>query len=330
MKRNIIYVDAGTENLRIYSFSEKEYFEEPSYFGISSQGKILLKGKEAKEFSGKETSDLKILKPVINGGISYPEILASEINFVVKKVFGRKFSFKPFILFSFSPNANEIEKKGLLSVAKTLSAKEAGLISSVSGQAAFFDSEWLSPHSFFIGDFGAGKIDFSLSSYGRVVNTFRISGGIDSLFKKIRNYILIKYTIQIPSVDNNFEDILLGKEERITITGINRISKLPEKAVLERSELEKLLAEFYFEVILNEKQILKSISPEFSSELIERGILFCGGGATIRAFKLINEKEFGISVRVPQNPQNVLFEGVKKIVEENYNNLEKIAEIYKM
>jgi len=330
VKRDIIYIDAGTENLRLYSFREDILFEEPSYFGVSSGGKILLKGREARDFSGKETEDIKILKPVINGGISYPELLASEISFIVRKIFGKRAFSKPFFLFSFSPNANEIEKKGLLIVAKIPSARQAGLISSASGQAAFFDKDWLSPKSFFIGDFGAGKIDFSLSSFGRVVKSFRVSGGIDSLFKKVKNFLLVNRSIQIPSIYRNVAEILFDEAEEKTISGINRISKLPETTKLYRQEIQTLINNFYSEIILNEKDILKSISPEFSPELIEKGIFFCGGGARVKDFKSINEKEFGIKVTVPEKPENVLLEGIKRIVSENFNSLEKIAEVYKI
>ena len=71
------------------------------------------------------------------------------------------------------------------------------------------------------------------------------------------------------------------------------------------------------------KSVLERTPPELAADIIDRGIVLCGGGAHIKGLDKLISEECGIPVTVADNPLHAVVDGVGQVLEnvETYRNL---------
>jgi rod shape-determining protein MreB len=139
-------------------------------------------------------------------------------------------------------------------------------------------------------------------------NSARV-GGL-RLDEAIAVYVRKKYGLVIG--DTTAEDIKLkigsaipveaDVEESLEFQGRDQVNGLPRTVTLTTNEVAEALVEPLGTITGVVKGVLERTPPELASDIIERGMLVCGGSALLRGIDKLLTSETGIAAYVAENP----------------------------
>jgi len=99
LKKQVIFIDCGTENLRICSANEGVIFDGPSCVLFSDKTGEIHYGQQARELRSSLPENTHIIETVRNGVVADYRILNESIGSILKSSIGRSIFNKPHIVF---------------------------------------------------------------------------------------------------------------------------------------------------------------------------------------------------------------------------------------
>ena len=93
----------------------------------------------------------------------------------------------------------------------------------------------------------------------------------------------------------------------MTITGINKLTRVKEHIEVEASELYSVVCYYYEKIAEVVKSILASSRPEIVSDIIKQGVIFYGGASTIVGFEQFMFKKIGLKIKLLENSKPEIF-----------------------
>ena len=116
----------------------------------------------------------------------------------------------------------------------------------------------------------------------------------------------------------------MDEELTIEVRGRDLITGLPKFIKADSEEIRVALAAPLREIIEATKVTLERTPPELAADLIERGIVLCGGGALLRGLDRLISEETGLTCFVTDDPLTAVALGTGKILEDS-NFLKKLS-----
>jgi len=96
------------------------------------------------------------------------------------------------------------------------------------------------------------------------------------------------------------------------IQGQDQVTGLPRAITLTTDDIIEALQEPLAEIVALNKRVLEKTPPELISDIIDRGVAMCGGGALLRGMDKFLTKSLGIPAYLVDNPTTCTAEGVVK------------------
>jgi rod shape-determining protein MreB len=91
-----------------------------------------------------------------------------------------------------------------------------------------------------------------------------------------------------------------------------QVSGLPRPVTLTTGEVVEALQDPFKQVIETCRHVLEKTPPELVSDIIDRGVALCGGGALLRGTDKLLTKALGIPAYLVDNPSTCVVEGAVK------------------
>lgn len=318
IKKNIA-IDLGTSNVLIYDKQKKKIvLNEPSVIVKDKKtGYVVATGIEARQMVGKNPDSLEVIKPLKDGVISNIDATRQMLYEFIKKIYGVSL-FKPEIMICVPIEVTTVEKRALFDAVTV--AKKIYLIEE--GRAAIIGAgiDISKPTGNMVIDIGGGSTDVAVLSLDEIVasKSLRIAG--NSFDNDIIQYV--KDNIGLYIGDRTAEKIKkelataikLSDKDNMTmiIKGRNMTNGIPEESTITSNQVQEAIINSIMQIIDATKEVLSKCPPEISSDILENGIVLTGGGALIKNFDKLIEKEIKISVNIPENPlETVVIGGVE-------------------
>jgi rod shape-determining protein MreB len=108
----------------------------------------------------------------------------------------------------------------------------------------------------------------------------------------------------------------LEEETTIEVKGRDLITGLPKLVKVNSEEIRQALDPPIREIIEATKVTLERTPPELAADLIERGIVMCGGGSLLKGLDKLIADETGLPVIVADDPLTAVALGTGKVLEE--------------
>jgi rod shape-determining protein MreB len=99
------------------------------------------------------------------------------------------------------------------------------------------------------------------------------------------------------------------------VRGLNLISGLPRTVTITSSEIREAMTEPVSAIVDAVRDTLEKTPPELAADIIDRGIVLCGGGAMIRNLDVLLSEECALPVFVAENPLHAVVDGVGTVLE---------------
>ena len=170
-------------------------------------------------------------------------------------------------------------------------------------------------------DIGGGTTDIAVISLGGVVSSKNLRVAGDKLNSDISSYVRSEFKILIGEKTAENAKVSIGNlvmkgiGEECKVKGRDLVTGLPREVVITDSDVREAISFSIAAIIEACKEVLEATPPEILSDVMQRGIYFCGGGALIRGFADVLEEELKIPIHVATDPVATVARGCGIILE---------------
>jgi rod shape-determining protein MreB len=205
-------------------------------------------------------------------------------------------------------------------------AREAYVIEEPMAAAIGVGLPVVEPTGSMVVDIGGGTTEVAVISLAGIVasRSIRIAG--DEIDEAIANYVRRTYNLFIGERTAEQVKIEIGSafplDEELTmeVKGRDLISGLPRSVVITSEEIRHAIAEPVNAIVEAVKQTLEVTPPELAADIMNYGIVLCGGGALLRGLDKLLQHETQMPVYVASDPTSAVVLGTGKVLEELESN----------
>ncbi|MDX1738716.1 MAG: rod shape-determining protein [Alphaproteobacteria bacterium] len=324
---NDLAIDLGTANTIVYVKGKGIVINEPSVVAIrtgnNSKSPVLAVGHEAKNMLGRAPKHIRVIRPMRDGVISDFEVTGVMLRHFIRKVHNRKFLARPRIVIAVPSGITQVEKRAVVEAAQLAGAREVFLIHESMAAAIGAGLPITEPTCNMVVDIGGGTSEVAIISLAGVVysRTIRVAG--DQMDSAIIQYVRRNYNLLIgertaekikTSIGNAAPD--LQKLESIEAKGRDLASGIPKILTIDSEEVRVAISEQVDSIVETVKAVLEQIPPEFSSDIIEKGMILTGGGALLKNLDRVLSKETGVPIAVIEDPLSAVAIGAGKVADD--------------
>jgi rod shape-determining protein MreB len=311
-------VDLGTTLTRIADATQV-LVEEPTIVAIEvDDQKMVAVGNEARDMYGKVPESIEVARPLKNGVIADYEISETLLAYLLQRVSGSMRIFRPRVMISVPFGVTSVERRAVYEAVMEAGAREAFLIQQPLAAAIGIDLPINSPSGNMVICLGGGCTEAAvMAMYGVVSAETLRSGGLD-LDDAIISYVRRKYGVVIGQITAEQLKIRIGAaipqdiENSMEVQGQDQVTGLPRPVTVTTGEIVEALQDPLKQVIETGRKVLEKTPPELVSDIIDRGVALCGGGALLRGIDKLLTKSLGIPAYLVDNPMTCVVEGAVK------------------
>ena len=330
LKGKDIGIDLGTSNLLITIAGKGIVLSEPCVVAIDENtNQILATGFEAKEMLGRTPKNIKAVRPLKDGVIADFTATQIMLKHVVNKMCQRYNLGKPRVAVGVPSGITEVEERAVEESIIRAGAREVFLIEEPMAAAIGSNLDVAEPTGNIIVDIGGGTTEVAVISLGGIVtsNSIKIAG--DELDQDIVNYF--KRQLGLAIGETTAEQIKkelgaampLMTELTMSVKGRDYLTGLPKTIEVNSNQILEAIQDSINEITDIVKQTLEKTPPELASDIVQRGIVLCGGGALIREIDKLLSKKTDMPVYIAENPMESVVKGTEKTLDdlENLRNV---------
>lgn len=311
-------IDLGTSFTR-FADASQVLLEEPTVVAIDvGEQKMVEAGKGARDMYGRVPESIEVSRPLKNGVIADYEITELLLKWLLQQVSGPMRLFRPNVMITVPYGVTSVESRAVHEAILGAGSREAYLIQQPLAAALGIDLPIGSPSGNMVISLGGGATQAAvMAMYGIVSAETLRSGGLD-FDEAIVTYVRRKYGIVISQITAEQLKVRIGAavpqdvEQSLEVQGQDQVTGLPRPVTLTTSEIVDALQDPLKQVIETGRRVLEKTPPELVSDIIDRGVALCGGGALLRGIDKLLTKSLGVPAYLVDNPLTCTVEGAVK------------------
>jgi len=301
-------IDLGTVNTLICERGEI-VLHEPTVVAIDvDELKIVEVGQAAREMDGRVPEEIEVMRPLRDGVIADFEVTHRMLGHFIEKVCGPARLFKPRVMITVPYGVTSVESRAVHEAALQAGSRDAHLIQEPLAGAIGVGLPIATPSGNMVVNLGGGGVQAAVIAMTGIVaaNTVRIGGA--ALDEAIASYVRKKYGLIIGMRTAEDAKIRIGasvsqdEDRTMEIQGQDQVTGMPRPITLSTSEVVEALQETLHLQVSAIRKVLELTPPELASDIIDRGMVICGGGALLRGMDRWLTRETGVPAYVAEEP----------------------------
>lgn len=316
-------IDLGTYFTRIAT-GKNLVLEEPTIVAIAvDEQKIVSLGDEALRMYGRVPETIEVSRPIKNGAIDDYEITEKILEYLIRKVAGSSRFFRPRVMITVPYGVTNVESRAVHEAILQAGTREAYLIQQPLAAALGIDLPIGTPTGNMVLCLGGGTTQAAvLAMYGIVAAETIRAGGID-LDDAIIGYIRKKYGLIIGQPTAEHIKLTIGtaireqEEKAIEIQGQDQVTGLPKPLTITNDDVQEAMHETLNDFVEVARRVLEKTPPELVSDIIDRGVALCGGGALLPGIDRLMTRDLGVPAYLVDNPLSCVAEGAAAALDPN-------------
>ena len=325
-------IDLGTSNCLVWASGEGVVVSEPSVVAVDTiSGRVVAVGTEAAEMLGRTNAEVLAQKPLKDGVVADFFVAEAMLAYFMEKV-GASGFFRPEVMVCVPTGITQVERRAVLEATVAAGARSAYLIEQPLAAALGAKLPIESAQGLMIVDIGGGSTGAAVVSLGGIVcaNTVRVGG--QALDEAIANYVRRIHNLVIG--ERMAEEIKMkigsaaafGAKKTLEVRGRDAILGMPKTISVDSYEVSEAMAATLATIVACVKSVLGETPPELASDIIDRGIVLCGGGANLAGFDRLLRQQTNLPVHVAEDPMRCVVYGAGMAIE-NIDTLRRVLSV---
>jgi rod shape-determining protein MreB len=301
-------IDLGTVNTLICE-NEEIVLHEPTVVAIDLEElKIVEVGQAAREMDGRVPEQIQVMRPLRDGVIADFEVTHRMLGHFIEKVCGPARLFKPRVMITVPYGVTSVESRAVHEAALQAGSRDVHLIQEPLAAAIGAGLPIATPSGNMVVNLGGGAVQAAVIAMTGIIaaESVRLGGG--ALDEAIASYVRKKYGLMIGSRTAEEAKIRIGasvsqdEERTMEIQGQDQVTGMPRPITLTTSEVVEALQETLHLQAAAIRKVLERTPPELASDIIDRGMVICGGGSLLRGMDRWLTRETGVPAYVAEEP----------------------------
>jgi rod shape-determining protein MreB len=301
-------IDLGTVNTLICEEGEI-VLHEPTVVAIDIEElKIVDVGQAANDMDGRVPEAIEVARPLRDGVIADFEITHRMLGHFIEQVSGPTRLFKPRVMITVPLGATSVESRAVHEATIQAGSRDVHLIQQPLAAAIGVGLPIATPSGNMVVSLGGGVTQAAVMAMSGIVaaDATRI-GGI-KLDEAISSYVRKKYGLIIGPRTAEQAKIRIGaaipqdEDRSIELQGQDQVTGLPRPVTLTTSEIVEAVQETLQLMAVSIRNVLEKTPPELASDIIDRGMVICGGGALLRGMDKWLTRETSVPAYLADEP----------------------------
>ncbi len=310
-------IDLGTENTVIAEGSQILWQQPTVVALVTSELKVVEWGQAAKDMYGRVPESLEVVRPMQHGVIADYEITERMLARLVRDISGRMSFFPPRVMITVPYGITSVETRAVHEAGLSAS-RDVYLIRQPVAAALGIDLPIGTPSGNMIISLGGGANQAAVLAMFDVVTAETSRTGGLRMDEAIVSHVRKKYGIIIGQPTAEQLKIQIGaaipqdNQLAAEVQGQDQVTGLPRPVSLTTDDIVDALQDPLNEMVQLVKRVLEKTPPELLSDIIDRGVALCGGGALLRGIDKYLTKSLGIPAYLVDNPMQCTALGAAK------------------
>ncbi len=329
-----IAIDLGTTYSIVARESSQEIWRIPSSIAVDVKSRRpVAYGDDAKIMMGKGTTHYEVIRPLRDGVISDFDAAGLYLEYLVHKARKNPLALKYMILVCVPWGATATETKSYVQRVKNFRTS-VRLIREPFAAALGAGADIYAKEGVTLVDIGGGTVEVSTMAHGHMIHCNSTKNAGNAMDQAILERLLRQEYFDVglntaEAAKMEFGSVFAESEDKdFEIRGLDRRTRIPGRLHLNTARLREFLEPLALAIENQIRDHIRHLPPDFQKTVESRGILMVGGGAHLKGWKSRLERNLGIKVTVPKDPQLAVIHGMQKILDKpsKYRPLLKISE----
>jgi rod shape-determining protein MreB len=301
-------IDLGTVNTLICE-GDEIVLHEPTVVAVDIEElKIVEVGQAAREMDGRVPETIEVMRPLRDGVIADFEITHRMLGHFLEKVCGPARLFKPRVMITVPYGVTSVESRAVHEAGLQAGSREVHLIQEPLAAAIGVGLPIATPSGNLVVDLGGGVTQAAVLAMSGLVAAATVRMGGTKLDEAIVAYVRKKYGLVIGVRTAEESKIRIGaavsqdEDRTMEIQGQDQVTGLPRPIVLSTAEIVEAVQETLHLQLAAIRNVLERTPPELASDIIDRGMVVCGGGALLRGMDKWLTRETGVPAYTAEDP----------------------------
>lgn len=301
-------IDLGTLNT-VIAEGNQVLLQEPTVIAlIVEEQKMVEWGQSAKDMMGRVSDAIEVIRPLHHGVIAEYEITENLLQYLVKKISGPMLIFRPRIILTIPYGITSVETRAVHEAGLGAGSRDVYLVKQPLAAALGIDLPIQSPSGNMLISLGGGTNQAAVLAMNDIVTAETSRSGGLHLDEAIITYVRKKYGVMVGQQTAEMLKIRIGaalpqdSQMSMEVQGQDQVSSLPRPVNLTTDDIVEALQDPLNEIVNMVRRVLEKTPPELISDIIDRGVALCGGGALLRGMDKFLTKSLGIPAYLVDNP----------------------------
>ncbi len=317
-------VDLGTANVLVFVQGRGVVIREPSVVAVNAKsGAILAVGEEARQMIGRTPGEIVAVQPLRDGVIADFQMTEAMLSYFIRRALQRRsfFGIAPRAIVCVPFEVTDVEKRAVIEATRKAGVRDAFIAEEPMAAAIGAGLPVGEACGSMIVDIGGGTSEAAVLSLGGIVVARSIRLGGAKMDEAIVAWMKREYNLLIGDRTAEELKIMLGAAmdpkvvNRMDIKGRNLTNGLPVTVNVSSLEVRDALRESVQQIVEMVKSTLEDTPPELASDIMERGIVLSGGGASLQGLDMLIYRETGIATYVAENSMDCVALGAGKMLD---------------
>ena len=301
-------IDLGTVNTLICD-NDEIILHEPTVVAIDiDELKIVDVGHSAREMDGRVPETIEVSRPLLDGVIADFEVTHRMLGYFIERVSGPARLFKPRVMITVPLGVTSVERRAVHEATLQAGSRDVHLIQEPLAAAIGVGLPIATPSGNMVVDLGGGVTQAAMIAMSGIVAQGATRLGGIKLDEAISTYVRKKYGLVIGPRTAEEAKIRIGaalpqdEDRTIEIQGQDQVTGLPRPITISTSEIVEALQETLQLMVMSIREVLEKTPPELASDIIDRGMVICGGGSLLRGIDKWLTRETGVPAYRAEEP----------------------------
>jgi rod shape-determining protein MreB len=322
-------IDLGTANTLVHVRGKGIVISEPSVVAIDKRSKeVKAVGAEAKAMVGKTPANIIAVRPLKDGVIADFDVVEKMLKYFIDKAHERSFGMispRPRVVVGVPSGVTQVEMRAARDAALNANARDAFVVEEPMAAAIGAGLPVDEPMGSMVVDIGGGTTEVAVISLGGIVINHSIRTAGDEIDEAIMQFARREYNLLIGERMAERAKIVAGsaypldEEIKVVLRGRDLLTGLPKAVEVSSVELREGIAGPVNTIVAEVRAALEETPPELVADIMEYGIMLCGGGAQLLGLDKRIAAETKMPVHIADDPLSCVARGAGKMVEEFEN-----------
>ena len=311
-------IDLGTINTLICEGGDI-VLHEPTVVAIDvDELKIVEVGQAAREMDGRVPETIQVMRPLRHGVIADFEVTQRMLGHFIEKACGPTRLFKPRVMITVPYGVTSVESRAVHEAALQAGSRDVHLIQQPLAAAIGVGLPVATPSGNMVVQLGGGVTQAAVLAMSGIVSADAVRIAGNELDEAIAVYVRKKYGLIIGQRTAAEAKIRIGaavpqdEDRSMEVQGQDQVTSLPRPVVLTTHELVDAVQETLHLMLTAVRNVLERTPPELASDIIDKGMVVCGGTALLRGMDKWLTRETGIPAYLAEEPVACVAKGAAK------------------